>query len=236
MITVRRSSERGYADHGWLQTYHTFSFADYYNPQFMQFYSLRVLNEDRVKPGKGFPTHSHNNMEILSYVLEGTLEHKDSLGTGSLIKPGEIQRMTAGKGVLHSEFNPSSTEAVHFLQIWLYPNQKELEPSYEQKAFSLADRTNRLCLLASPNGQEGSVTIHQDAKVYGTVLEEGQEVTYSLSSSRAAWVQVANGTLLLQDQVLQAGDGATIENTSILTLRAQKTAEVLLFDLGISFR
>lgn len=231
MITIRRSQDRGFADHDWLRTYHTFSFAHYHDPAFTQFHSLRVLNEDRVKPGKGFSFHAHSNMEILSYVLEGTLEHKDSMGTGSFIIPGEMQRMSAGKGVLHSEYNPSSTEPVHFLQIWLIPNQKDLEPSYEQKSFPIAARQNQFCLLASPTGTENSITIHQDVFVYGSFLDQGKPLEYSLSPSRAAWLQVAKGKIECNGQFLSAGDGAAIENEPHLRFLGKEDSEILLFDL-----
>src|SRR5205809_7896778 len=190
MIQIRRAGERGHANHGWLDTYHTFSFSDYYDPKFMGFRSLRVINEDWVQPGYGFPTHPHRDMEIITYVLEGSLEHKDSMGTGSVIRPGEVQKMSAGTGVRHSEFNPSPTEPAHLLQIWLTPERRGLTPGYEQKAFPEGERRNRWRLVASRDGRDGSVTIHQDAAMYVTSLDAGKEVTHSLPPGRHAWLQV----------------------------------------------
>src|SRR5215813_10907972 len=231
MITRRLAQDRGHAQHGWLDSYHTFSFADYYDPRHMGFRTLRVINEDRVQPGKGFGTHPHRDMEIISYVLEGALAHKDSLGTGSVIRPGEVQRMTAGTGVTHSEFNPSRTEPVHFLQIWLLPERAGLPPSYEQRAFPTEEKQGRLRLVASPDGREGSVTIHQAVDLYASLLAPGQAVTHRLTPGRHAWVQVARGTVRLNDTALSAGDGAAASEETLLTMTATDPAEVLLFDL-----
>jgi quercetin 2,3-dioxygenase len=230
-IMVRRAKERGHGQHGWLDTWHSFSFADYYDPQFMGFRVLRVINEDTVAPGRGFPTHGHRDMEIISYVLEGGLEHRDSLGTGSVIRPGEVQRMSAGTGVRHSEFNASKTEPVHFLQIWIEPAAGGIAPGYEQKVFGEADTRGRLRLVASPDGADGSVTIHQNARVYATRLDADGEVTHRLAPGRHAWVQVARGALTLGDHRLEHGDGAAVSGESSVTLRGQTDAEALVFDL-----
>ena len=230
-VIVRRSKERGHADHGWLDTWHTFSFADYYDPRFVGFRVLRVINEDTVAPGRGFPTHGHRDMEIISYVLEGGLEHRDSLGTGSVIRPGDVQRMSAGTGVRHSEFNASKTEPVHFLQIWLEPAAAGIAPGYEQKTFTDADKQGRLRLVASPEGADGSVTIHQDARVYATRLNDGGEVVHRLSPDRHAWVQVVRGALTVGDERLEHGDGAAISGETAVTLVGAWDAEALLFDL-----
>jgi len=232
MIQVRRSEDRGHVRHGWLDSHHTFSFADYYDPAEMGFRALRVINEDRVAPGEGFPTHSHRDMEILSYVLEGGLEHKDSLGTGSVIRPGDVQRMSAGTGVAHSEFNASKKEPVHFLQIWILPERKSLKPGYEQKHFSEESRQGQLRLIASPGGEEGSVSIHQDVRLYSALLGKGQTVTHALTPGRHAWVQVARGAVRLGEQTLKAGDGAAISEEKAITLTADAPSEVLLFDLN----
>src|SRR5947199_8891669 len=210
MITKRPSRERGHFDHGWLDTRHTFSFARYHDPRYTSFRDLLVINEDRVQPSRGFPTHSHDNMEIISYVLEGALEHRDSMGNGSVIRPGDVQRMSAGTGVTHSEFNASKTEPVHLLQIWMFPERKGIKPSYEQKAFSEADKRSRLRLVASPDGRDGSVTIHQDNEMYATVLRKGETVRHELKPERHAWVQVARGSVKLNGQELAEGDGAAI--------------------------
>jgi quercetin 2,3-dioxygenase len=232
MITRRVAQERGHAAHGWLDSYHTFSFADYYDSRHMGFRTLRVINEDRVQPGKGFGTHPHRDMEIISYVLEGALEHKDSLGTGSVITPGEVQRMSAGTGVTHSEFNPSQAEPVHFLQIWILPERAGLPPSYEQRAFPAAEKRGKLRLVASHDGRQGSVTLHQEADLYTALLAPGEAVTHRLTPGRHAWVQVARGTVTLNDTVLSAGDGAAASDETLLTLTATDQAEVLLFDLS----
>ena len=231
MITLRRAHERGHAQHGWLESYHTFSFADYYDPQHTGFRTLRVINEDRVQPGKGFGTHPHRDMEIISYVLEGALEHKDSLGTGSIITPGEVQRMSAGTGVSHSEFNPSGSELVHFLQIWLLPERAGLPPSYEQRAFPAEEKRGKLRLVASRDGREGSVTIHQAVDLYTSLLNPGEVVTHRLTPGRHAWVQVARGAVRFNDTALSAGDGAAVSEETLLTVVAKDQAEVLLFDL-----
>lgn len=230
-ITLRRASERGHADYGWLDTWHTFSFADYHDPRFVGFRVLRVINEDFVAPGRGFPTHAHRDMEIITYVLEGALQHRDSLGTGSVIRPGEVQRMSAGTGVRHSEANPSADEPVHLLQIWIEPARAGLEPGYEQKTFADADKRGRLRLVASPDGADGSVTIHQDARVYATLLGADEQVVHTLTPGRHAWLHLARGTLTLNGQTLGPGDGAAVSRESALTLVGEKDAEALLFDL-----
>jgi hypothetical protein len=232
MIHVRKSNERGHADHGWLDSHHTFSFADYYDPENIGFRALRVINEDRVAPGQGFGTHGHRDMEILSYVLEGALAHKDSTGGGGVIRPGEVQRMSAGTGVMHSEFNGSRTEPVHFLQIWLIPDQRGVTPGYEQKAFPAEQRQGQLRLIASPDAADGSVTIHQDARVYSTLLGKGESVTHALAPGRHAWVHVARGQVRLGDTVLSAGDGAAISDERSITLTGDAPSEILLFDLA----
>jgi redox-sensitive bicupin YhaK (pirin superfamily) len=232
MIRVRKASERGHFDHGWLDTYHTFSFARYYDPRHVGFRALRVINDDRVAPGRGFGTHGHQDMEIVTYVLDGALEHRDSLGTGSTIRPGELQRMTAGTGITHSEFNPSPTEPVHLYQIWLLPERKGLEPSYEQKAFPEEERRNRLRLVASPDGHGGSLSIRQDARLFVASLFEGQEVAHELTPGRHAWLQVLRGGVSLNGSTLSAGDGAAVSAESDLTIRADGSSEVLLFDLA----
>jgi quercetin 2,3-dioxygenase len=232
MIRVRKASKRGHFDHGWLDTYHTFSFSRYYDPQHMGFRALRVINEDRVQPGRGFGTHEHEDMEIVTYVLSGALAHKDSLGTGSAIRPGELQRMTAGTGISHSEFNPSQTEPVHLYQIWLLPEREGLEPSYEQRVFPEEGRHNRLRLVASPDGGDGSLTIRQDARLYLATLDEGQEVWKDIPSGRYAWVQVLRGNVSLNGQAISGGDGAAVSDESALAIRAESPSEVLLFDLA----
>lgn len=231
MIYVRKSGERGHFDHGWLKTFHSFSFADYYDPEFMGFSALRVINEDFVAPGQGFGTHGHRDMEIVTYVLEGALEHKDSMGTGSVIRPGEVQRMSAGRGVLHSEFNASKDSDVHLLQIWILPEARGLAPSYEQKAFGDEEKLNRLRIVASNDARQGSVRIHQDAAIYASVLEEGKTLEHRLDRKRGYWVQVARGELELGSQTLQAGDGAALREEELLKFRGVKRAEFLLFDL-----
>ncbi|MBZ5647023.1 MAG: pirin family protein [Acidobacteriia bacterium] len=234
MITIRPAGERGHFDHGWLNTWHTFSFADYHDPAHHQFRALRVINEDFVQPGYGFGTHPHRDMEIVTYVLEGALSHKDSMGTGSTIRPGDVQRMSAGTGVLHSEYNHSKQELVHLLQIWIFPEKKELEPSYEQKTFSQDDKRNRLRLVASRDGRDGSVTIHQDASIYAAVLDTGASVRHQIAPGRHAWVQVARGSVTLNGKTLNAGDGASVSDESALHLIGAEPhpAEVLVFDLA----
>jgi len=232
MITVRRSAERGGGDYGWLNSKHTFSFSDYWDPRWMGFRCLRVMNEDRVAPGGGFPPHPHADMEIITYVLAGRLEHKDSLGTGSVILPGDGQRMTAGRGIQHSEYNPSAKEAVHFYQIWILPEKRGLAPSYEQKSFPAMEKQGRLRLLASRDGKEGSVRINQDAQLYVALLEPGQEVVMKLADGRHGWLQVAKGAVDLNGQKLDQGDGAAISNEKRLAIRASEQSEVLLFNLA----
>jgi redox-sensitive bicupin YhaK (pirin superfamily) len=235
MITVRRSSERGHADHGWLDSHHTFSFADYYDPAHMGFRALRVINEDRVAGGQGFPRHSHRDMEIVSYVLDGALAHKDSMGTGSTIRPGDVQRMSAGTGVAHSEYNASPSEPAHFLQIWLIPSQRGIAPSYEQKSFSREDKSGRLRVVASPTGRDGSVSIHTDATLYAGIFGPDDEAQLELSPGRHAWVHVARGSATVNGQALAAGDGAAISNEAAVSVRGAATGEpgeVLVFDLA----
>jgi hypothetical protein len=232
MITLRPAGQRGHADHGWLSTYHTFSFNTYHDPAWNGFRQLRVINEDFVQPGKGFGTHPHRDMEIITYILKGALEHRDSMGNGSIIRPGDVQRMSAGSGVTHSEFNPSETDGVHLLQIWIFPDKKGLTPSYEQKVFSREDKLNRLRLIASPDGADESVTIHQDARLYAAVLQEGRSVAYTLDEQRHAWLHVAKGEVRLEDSVLAAGDSAAISEEISLTLSVVSEAELLLFDLA----
>jgi redox-sensitive bicupin YhaK (pirin superfamily) len=232
MITIRKAEERGHFDHGWLDTYHTFSFDRYYDPKHVSFGSLRVINEDRVAAGHGFPTHSHRDMEIITYVLQGGLAHKDSMGNGSIIKPGEVQRMTAGTGVAHSEANPSPSDAVHLLQIWIMPNAQGLQPGYEQKMFGDELKQGKLCLIASSDGREGSVTINQDADVYATKLDARQAVTHSLGENRKGWVQVARGEITLNGVDLKQGDGAAISDEATLEIKGREPSEVLLFDMA----
>jgi redox-sensitive bicupin YhaK (pirin superfamily) len=225
-------AKTGHFNFGWLETYHSFSFGDYYDPNYMGFKTLRVINEDRIEPGQGFPTHAHKDMEILSYVLEGELEHKDSLGNGSRIKPGDVQRMSAGTGVQHSEYNPSGTQKGHFLQIWILPEIKGRPPSYEQKTFNSDEKRGRLCLVASPDGRNGSVVIGQDVLVYAAILNAGEKLAYVLSENRGVWLQVARGTVILNGQILNTSDGAQVEDESHLEISASETSEFLLFDLA----
>ena len=232
MVTIRKSEDRGHFDLGWLDTYHTFSFDQYYDPAHMHFRSLRVINEDRVQAANGFPTHSHRDMEIITYILSGALEHRDSMGNGSVIRPGDVQRMSAGTGVAHSEFNPSESESVHLLQIWILPESQNLPPGYEEKHFEDEERRGRLRLIASNDARDGSVKIHQDAQLYATILEAGQTVVHALADGRYAWLQVARGTIRLNDVELKQGDGAAVRNESELTITAHDQAEFLLFDLA----
>jgi redox-sensitive bicupin YhaK (pirin superfamily) len=232
MITIRKSEERGHFDLGWLDTYHTFSFDQYYDPAHMHFRSLRVINEDRVSPAKGFPTHSRRDMEIITYILSGALEHRDSMGNGSVIRPGDVQRMTAGTGVAHSEFNPSRTEPVHLLQIWILPNARNLPPSYEQKFFSEDERRGKLHLIASSDAGTGAVTINQDARVYACSPNQDQSIEHVFDQDRHAWIQVARGTLNLNGVELNQGDGAAISKETRLRIVAHDQAELLLFDLA----
>ena len=232
MITIRKGQERGHFDHGWLNTYFTFSFADYYDPQHVHFRTLRVLNDDRVAAGAGFPEHPHRDMEIVTYVLEGALEHRDSMGNGSVIRPGDLQYMSAGSGVTHSEFNASKTEPVHLLQIWMFPEKKGMKPAYDQKNFPREDKLGKLRLVASPDGREGSVTIRQDNELYATVLGAGESVRHELKPERHAFVQVARGSVKLNGTKLVEGDGAAISEEKAVELTGVKDAEVLLFDLA----
>jgi redox-sensitive bicupin YhaK (pirin superfamily) len=232
MITIRKAKDRGHFDFGWLDTYHTFAFGDYYDPEFVGFRSLRVINEDRVAPRRGFPTHGHRDMEIITYVLEGALEHHDSMGNGSAIRPGEVQRMTAGSGVTHSEANSSETDAVHLLQIWILPNARSLQPGYEQKTFTEEEKRGQLRLVASNDGRDGSVTINQDAAIYASVLEPGGAVVHELGAQRNAWIQVARGAISVNGNVLNQGDGAAVSAESEVTIAGREESEVLLFDLA----
>ena len=232
MMRVRLSEDRGFADHGWLKTFHTFSFANYRNPDFMGFRALRVINEDRVAAGAGFPTHPHRDMEILTYVVEGALEHRDSMGTGSVIRPGDIQRMSAGTGVTHSELNPSNEESTRLLQIWIEPARRGTEPEYEQKHFDTDERSSRLRLVVSDDGRDGSIRIGQDVAVYASVLDEGDTATLEIGPGRHAWVQVINGELRVGDQVLDEGDGAAVSDEARLEFSSPASAEFLVFDLA----
>lgn len=233
MITIRPTQERGAANFGWLDTRHTFSFGNYYDSNYLGFASLRVINEDKVQPGKGFATHSHRDMEIITYVLDGALEHKDSLGNGSIMRPGDVQRMSAGTGIQHSEFNPSPTDPVHLLQIWILPEQTGIKPSYEQKYFAAAEKRGKLRLIGSHDGREGSVTIHQGVDLYATQLASGEQVSYSLAEGRNAWIQVARGSVQFNGGELKAGDGAAISQQVGITLKGTSAvAEVLLFDMA----
>ena len=232
MIQIRKAADRGHANHGWLDTYHTFSFADYQDPKHMSFRSLRVINEDRVEPGQGFGTHEHRDMEIITCILEGELEHKDSMGNGAVIRPGEVQRMSAGTGVTHSEFNPSKTQPVHLLQIWILPEKKDLTPSYEQREFKAQNRKNRLCLVASGKPREDAVKIHQDADLYSSLLDGGKKLEYGLDKNRHAWIQVARGSLRANDALLQAGDGAAVSQEEKLKISGENDSEFLLFDMA----
>ncbi len=232
MITLRRAQDRGHAQHGWLDSWHTFSFGDYYDPKHMGFRSLRVINDDSVAPGKGFPTHSHREMEIITYVLDGSLEHKDSMGNGSVMKPGDVQRMTAGTGVGHSEFNGSRSEPVHFLQIWVLPEGRNLPPGYEQKHFSKADRQGLLRVVASREGADGAVQVHQDVKLLAGLFGAGDSVSYALPAGRHAWLHVARGKIRVNGHDLQAGDAVQASEEAALSLSDASDAEVLLFDLG----
>jgi hypothetical protein len=231
MNEIRRSSERGYADHGWLKSFHTFAFADYFDPEHVEFGPLRVINEDRVAPGAGFGTHGHRDMEIISYVLAGELAHKDSMGNGSTLRPGDVQRMSAGRGVQHSEFNPSSSAAVHFLQIWIQPNQQALAPSYEEKTFPAQEKRGRLRLVASPDRAEGSVLIHQDARVYAGLFDAEEVATLSVAQGRRVYVHVARGRITANDVQLDTGDALKLTDATSLHLMQGAGAEVLVFDL-----
>jgi redox-sensitive bicupin YhaK (pirin superfamily) len=232
MIRVRRAQERGGGDYGWLKTRHTFSFSEYWDPRWMGFRSLRVINEDYVAAASGFPTHPHSDMEIITYVLEGRLEHKDSLGTGSVILPGDGQRMTAGRGIRHSEYNPSNEERVHLYQIWILPEKKSLEPSYEQRSFPSEEKQGKLRLIASPDAKDGSVKINQDARLYVTLLKPAEEVEYRFGKNRHGWLQVAKGSVELNGRKLEQGDGAALSDEPAITIQGAEDSEVLLFDLS----
>jgi redox-sensitive bicupin YhaK (pirin superfamily) len=232
MFEVRKADDRGREDHGWLLSQHTFSFADYYDPGFMGFRALRVVNEDRVEPGRGFGAHGHREMEIISYVLEGALRHDDSTGTGSVIAPGDVQRMSAGTGVRHSERNASQTEGVHFYQIWIVPSERGVQPSYEQKRFPTAEKRGKLRLVASPDGRDGSVSLHADARLYAGLFDGGETATLSLEAGRHAWVQVARGTVRVNGQDLEHGDGMALVEERAVTIEGVADAEVLVFDLA----
>ena len=235
MITIRPQKARGQANFGWLDSRHTFSFGNYYDSQHMGFANLRVINEDRVTPGKGFGTHGHRDMEIISYVLSGGLRHQDSMGNGSVIRPGDVQRMSAGTGITHSEFNASTTEPVHFLQIWILPQETGLTPSYEEKNFATAVKSGKLTLVGSQNGRDDSVTIHQDVNLYVGSLNSGDRINYPINSNRAVWIQVTKGSVLLNGQLLEAGDGAAIVNETDITLVSHSDdGEILLFDMAHS--
>lgn len=233
MIDIRYGRDRGAVNIGWLDSRHSFSFGNYYDPERMGFSSLRVINEDKIAPGQGFATHGHKDMEIITYVLSGSLEHKDSLGNGSIIYPGDVQRMSAGTGILHSEFNPSASEPGHLLQIWILPGQRNLPPSYEQVHFSPESRQGKLRLIASPEGREGSVTVHQDVQLYSALLTQTESVTYAIAPHRVLWVQVARGAISLADHLLVAGDAAAVSDLTAVTIAGQSNdAELLLFDLS----
>jgi redox-sensitive bicupin YhaK (pirin superfamily) len=231
MLDVRRSADRGHFDHGWLDTYHTFSFADYQDPDWMQFGPLRVINDDRVAPGEGFGKHGHRDMEIITYLLAGELEHRDSLGNGSVIRVGDVQRMSAGSGVTHSEFNPSEHLPVHLLQIWIQPSARGLAPGYEQKHFADADKRGRLRLIAAADGAGGAVRIHQDARVYAGLFDGAERAVHELRPGRRAWIHLARGRLKVDQAALESGDGAHTSDAGALTLHGGEHAEVLLFDL-----
>lgn len=231
MIRIRKAEERGHFDFGWLDTYHTFSFGDYYDPSHLGFRSLRVINEDVVQAGRGFPRHGHRDMEIFTYILQGALQHRDSMGSGSIIRPGDVQRMSAGTGVTHSESNPSSDEPVHLLQIWILPSNKGIQPDYEEKRFPEDEKRNKLRLIISPDGSEGAVRINQDARVYASILDQSNEVVHQLGSGRYAWLQVAAGSVTLNEVELKKGDGAAISDETSLKIVAHSPSEILLFDL-----
>jgi len=232
MMHIRKAKDRGHADHGWLDTYHTFSFADYYDPAEMGFRALRVINEDRVQAGQGFGTHGHRDMEIVTYVLEGALTHKDSMGNGEVLRPGEFQRMSAGTGIRHSEFNPSATEPVHLYQIWLLPQRTGITPSYEQKFFAADEKHGKLRLVASPDGADGSLTIHQDARIYLSTLGAGASVRHELATGRHAWLQVLRGRVSVNGTTLETSDGLAVSEEPALAIGGTEAAEVMLFDLA----
>jgi len=231
MITLRRSRERGYADHGWLQSHHSFSFANYYDPAHMGFGPLRVINDDRIAPGRGFGTHGHRDMEIITYVLDGAVAHRDSMGNGSTIRPGDVQRMSAGRGVMHSEFNPQKDRGTHLLQIWIEPDVRGIAPEYEEKRFPEAEKRGRLRPVASPDGREGSVRLHQDAVVYAGLFDAGEAAELPVAPGRRVWLHVARGSVVVNGQALQAGDAAALENEECIRVEQGEQAEVLVFDL-----
>ena len=233
---LRKSSERGRTKIGWLDSRHSFSFSDYYDPKHINYGVLRVINEDKVEPGQGFSTHSHRDMEIISIVVEGELQHKDSIGNGSIIKPGDVQKMSAGTGIQHSEFNPSQTQPVHFLQIWIIPNREGHMPSYDQKHFSASDLENKLRLIASPDGNDGSIQIHQNASLFRSFLRKDQKLSYSIAPSRMVWFQVIKGECLANEQTLSAGDGAGIDDPTVVEITAKTDSDFLLFDVPSSDR
>ncbi len=233
MIRIRRAGERGHADHGWLKTYHTFSFADYHDPRFMGFRTVRVINDDRLAPGKGFPTHAHRDMEIVSYVVEGALAHRDSIGNASIIRPGDVQRISAGTGVTHSEFNPSETDPMRFLQIWVIPSARGLEPGYEQKYFPVDERRGRLRLIASGDGRKSSLTLNQDADIYAGILGSGDTVRHEIATGRGAWIQVVLGSIGLRDIEAGEGDGLAVEDEDAVEIDGRgEEAEILVFDVA----
>ena len=232
MIYLRKAEERGHFDFGWLNTYHTFSFGDYYDPRFMGFRSLRVINEDTVHPARGFPTHGHRDMEIITYVLEGALEHKDSMGTGEVIRPGEVQKMSAGTGVRHSEYNHSESEPVHLLQIWIIPDETGIKPAYEQKRFEDEEKRNRLRLVAARGGGDDIISIHQDARLYAALVDPSQQIVHEMDEKRHAWVQVARGAVEVNGELLNQGDGAAVSEEKRLTITGREPSEILLFDLA----
>lgn len=232
MLTIRKSKDRGFFDHGWLQTYHTFSFADYHDPSHHHFRQLRVINEDTIAGGKGFGTHPHRDMEIITYVTSGALAHKDSMGNGSTIRAGDVQRMSAGTGITHSEFNADPEVPVHLLQIWLLPEKKNTAPSYEQKNFPLEKKRNQLCLICSNDGREGSVRFQQDSSIFATILEKGVDVSHAFANGRGGWIQVVSGVLAVNGMELKAGDGAAIDSEKSITIVGKEVAEALFFDLA----
>lgn len=232
MISIRSGKDRGHANHGWLDSHHTFSFANYHDPQHMGFRSLRVINDDRVTGGAGFPTHGHRDMEILSYVVDGGLEHRDSMGNGGVVRPGDVQRMTAGTGVSHSEFNASKSDPLRFLQIWIIPDRRGLEPGYQQKHFGIDERTDQLKLVASEDGRGGSVLVHQDVAIYASTLGAGRSLEYTVAGGRHAWLQVVNGNVHVAGHALEEGDGLAQSGSGLLELRADRDCEFLLFDLA----
>jgi quercetin 2,3-dioxygenase len=232
MLTLRKSEQRGHANHGWLDSYHTFSFANYFDPEQMGFRSLRVINEDFIQQGMGFGTHSHKDMEIITYVLEGALEHKDSMGNSSAIYAGEVQRLSAGTGITHSEFNHSKADIAHILQIWILPDRSGLEPEYEQKAFSSNEKKDRLRLVVSKDGRDNSVTAHQDLNIYAAIISPQSEVAYTIPANRYTWVQIARGSVILNEITLSAGDAVSVQTAQTIHLLGQDEAEVLIFDLA----